>query len=277
MQDVRIAVVQMTSRVGDIEGNITTIERFVERASNAQVDLLCFPELSISGYNAGDTGTPTPEPIDGPSATRVAALAHRYGITFMAGLLERDTSGLVYNAQIVFSPQGVVGRYRKTHVAATEIGTWRPGDEIPVFDHPKVRYGIEICFDSHFPEVSLELAERGAEIMFFPHASNRGEIASDKKARWMRYMPARAYDNTVYVAVCNQVGENGTGWNFAGVSFICDACGKIMAESSSSTDEEMVVADLKANDLVEARSVSETFFRHFRRPGLYRHWNRERT
>ena len=113
------------------------------------------------------------------------------------------------------------------------------------------------------------LAEHGAEILFFPHASDMNETAEQKKPRWMRYMPARAYDNTVYMAVCNHVGDNGAGRGFSGVSFICDARGRVVAESVSGTDEEMVVADLKAADLAEARSVPETFFRHFRRPEMY--------
>ena len=277
MQDIRIGVVQMTSKVGDIAGNIDKTERFVKDAASKRVDLLCFPELSISGYNAGNTAMPTPESFDGPSVAALAAIASQYKITLMAGLLERDISGIVYNAQIVFGSEGVVGRYRKTHVPTTEIGTWRPGSDLQVFDHPKVRFGLEICYDSHFPEVSTELAESGAEILFFPHASNGVESAMDKKARWLRYMPARAYDNTVYIAVCNQVGDNGTGRNFAGVSFICDTQGLIAAESASSTDEQMVVADLKAVDLNKARSVPETFFRHFRRPEIYQKWLRERS
>lgn len=88
-------------------------------------------------------------------------------------------------------------------------------------------------------------------------------------------MPARAYDNTVFVAVCNQVGDdNGAGRNFAGVSFICDAHGRVIAESKSGTEEEMVVAELKAGELAAARRVPETFFRYFRRPEMYEKWVR---
>ena len=272
MQDIRIAVVQMTSRVGDSAGNIATMERFLNDAVADRVDMVCFPELSINGYNAGDTSTPEAESLDGESVQALEDLGKRCDITFMAGLLERDISGIVYNTQIVFDARGAVGTYRKTHVPTAENGTWCQGGEMPVFTHPKTRYGIEICYDSHFPELSTILTERGAEILFFPHASGGAETAADKKARWLRYMPARAYDNTVYVAVCNPVGDNGAGRIFAGVSFICDARGQVVAEASSSTEEEMVVADLKAADLVEARSVPETFFRYFRRPEMYARW-----
>ena len=122
--------------------------------------------------------------------------------------------------------------------------------------------------------IKLFVAEKGAEIIFLPHASSLvEETASTKKARWLRYVPARAYDNTVYVAICNQVGDNGAGRRFAGVTFICNPLGEVIAEAHSSTEEEMVIADLKAAELTQARSVAEHFFRHFRRPELYQHPN----
>lgn len=274
MQDVRIAVVQMTSEIGEVDGNIARMEKWVDQAAAEGVEIVCFPELSVCGYNAGETAWPEPEPVEGRSAQALAAIGKRSGVIFLAGLLERDPGGVVYNTQLVCGPEGMVGAYRKTHVPTSEIGTWCQGGEMPVFEHPKVRFGIEICYDSHFPEVSTILAEKGAEILFLPHASGGEESPADKKARWLRYMPARAYDNTVYAAVCNQVGNNGAGRNFAGVSFVCDAHGRVMAEGKSGTAEEMVVADLKGAELAEARRVPETFFRHFRRPEMYERWAR---
>ncbi len=275
MLDLRIAVAQMTCAVNDRAGNLATIERFVHDAVAQSVDILCLPELCICGYNAGDNNEPVPESMDGPSVRHLAQVGRDTGLTFLAGLLERDIGGVVYNTQVVFGPRGVLGSYRKTHVPTTEIGTWSDGDTIPVFDHKKVRFGIEICYDSHFPEVSTELAERGAEILFLPHASG-GETQQEKLERWLRYMPARAYDNGVFMAVCNQVGDNGAGRVFTGVSFICDPRGRVLAQAESGDRQEMVVADLKAEDLAEARRVPETFFRHFRRPELYSRWVRER-
>jgi predicted amidohydrolase len=274
MQDLRIAVVQMTSRVGETEHNLRTIERFVHQAIAANVDILCFPELCISGYNAGDNEDPAPESLDGDWVQKLAAVSSATGLTFLAGLLERDIDGIIYNTQVVFGPDGASGHYRKTHVPTSEIGTWCQGDELPVFTHSKARFGIEICYDSHFPEVSTLLAQRGAEILFLPHASG-GETAAEKKERWLRYMPARAYDNTVYMAVCNHVGDNGAGRIFTGVSFICDARGKIIAEAQSGDEEEMVIADLRVADLYEARRIQETFFRHFRRAETYARWTAE--
>ena len=178
----------------------------------------------------------------------------------------------MYNTQVVFGPDGMGGTYRKTHVPTSEIGTWSQGCDLPVFHHPKVKFGVEICYDSHFPELSTALAERGAELLFLPHASPGDETAAEKKKRWLRYIPARSYDNTVFAAVCNKVGDNGADEKFAGVTFVCDPLGRVIAQAKRSDREEMVVADLKAAVLEEARSVPLGFFRHFRRPELYQRW-----
>jgi predicted amidohydrolase len=271
MQDTRIAMVQMRSMVGETSRNLDVIDDFVAKAMAEDADLICFPELCVSGYNAGDTASPEPEEIPGLISIRLGEIAAERGATFMAGLLERDRSGVVFNTQAVFGPVGLIGAYRKTHVPTAEIGTWCHGGELPVFDSGKARYGIEICYDSHFPEVSTALASNGAEIIFLPHASG-GETPVEKYERWLRYVPARAYDNGVFVAICNQVGDNGAGRTFAGVTFICNPRGEVIARSSQGESDEMVVADLKAEALAESRREPETFFRHFRRPEIYRTW-----
>ncbi|MCJ8332072.1 MAG: nitrilase [Lentisphaeria bacterium] len=271
MKDIRIAVVQMCSVVGDTKGNLASIERYVREACARDVDILCFPELSISGYNAGDTSNPVPESLVGESTSQLAELGRETGLTFFAGILERSNSGTVYNTQVIFGPDGIQGCYRKSHVPTTEMETWAQGDDLPVFDHPKARYGIQICYDSHFPEVSTALAELGAEIIFMPHASG-GETAAKKKERWLRYVPARAYDNTVYLAICNQVGDNKANNVFAGVSFICDPYGKVIADIQNAGKEEMIITDLSSEVFDESRRVPESFFRHFRRPEIYDQW-----
>lgn len=280
MHDIKIAAIQMTSNVGDMEGNLASIDRLLGDAVRLGAEIACFPELSVCGYNTSErdgrptNGTRVPQAVEIPGDVTGAliSIAQRHGIWFLAGLLERDSSGIVYNTQLVISPQGIEGKYRKTHVPTTEIGTWRHGDDLPIFSHPKIQFGIEICYDTHFPEVSTALADKGAELIFMPHASGGEEPAADKQARWERYVPARAYDNTVFAAICNQVGDNGAGHDFQGVTFICDPTGKIMTQSPNARREEIVIANLLTSSLDEARQIPETFFRHFRRPEIYDAW-----
>ena len=274
MQDLRIAMVQMNSRVAEHERNLVTIARFTEQAAAQDVDIVCFPELCVCGYSVGDPSTLEPESLKGDSLRRLEVISGDHEITVLAGFLERDVSGIVYNTQAICGPQGYVGHYRKTHVPDVEIGTFCHGDALPVFEHAKARYGIEICYDSHFPDVSTILAGKGAEVIFLPHASP-GENREEKRTRWMRYIPARAYDNNVFVAICNPVGDNGAGRVSTGVTFVCDPSGVVIDELDSGTEEGMIVTDLLTSSMAGSRKEATMFFRHFRRPEMYRRWESE--
>ena len=127
MQDLRIAMVQMNSRVAEHERNLATIARFTEQAAAQDVDIVCFPELCVCGYNVGDPSTLEPEPLKGDSLRRLEEISGDHEITVLAGFLERDVSGIVYNTQVICGPRGYVGHYRKTHVPDVEIGTFCHG------------------------------------------------------------------------------------------------------------------------------------------------------
>jgi predicted amidohydrolase len=277
VEDVRVAAVQMCAPVAQVNGNLKKTREFVRRARDQRVDIVCFPETNISGYWSHRDLYDLAEPIPGRISEEVVEMATETGVTILAGMVEMGKNGVVYNTQIVATPQGLAGKYRKLHVNESEIPYFSYGYDLPVFHHPKVRFGIEICYDSHFPELSTALVLKGCELLFFPHASGEGEgfeegereTREEKRARWLRYMPARAYDNAVFVVVCNQVGDNGGGTTFPGVSMVIDPKGRVIAEAQAD-EEDMIVADLRARDLVRVRKdESWHFFLRYRRPELY--------
>jgi N-carbamoylputrescine amidase len=271
MRDVRVAAAQITSGVGALEVNVGKHQEYARRAAAAGAQVVCFPELSLCGY---PTGPSLPDglaqPLDGELSQAMLALSRQTGVVVLAGLLERDRSGVVYNTQIVAAPDGPIGAYRKVHVPTSEICRFYHGDDLPVFALPWATVGVQICYDSHFPEGSTIQALQGAEIIFLPHASTGGaggESYAEKRARWLRYMPARAYDNRLYVVVVNQVGHNGVA-EFPGVAFALDPDGNTIAESRADVEDLMVV-DLSASALERRRRSAEGFFAHFRRPEAY--------
>jgi N-carbamoylputrescine amidase len=277
MEDLRVAAVQMCSPVGEIQKNLQKMRQYILQAQTQKVDLICFPEMNIPGYWASPDQYDLAQPIPGEITDEVVKMAEESGITILAGMAEKAPSGVIYNTQIVATPDGLAGKYRKLHVNQDEISFFSYGSELPVFPNPKVTFGIEICYDSHFPELSTSLALMGCEVLFFPHASGNGtgfdpqewERREEKIERWLRYLPARAYDNSVFVVVCNQIGENGAGNSFPGICLILDPKGRIIAEAKTS-DEEMILAELKAADLVSVRKhMRSHFFLHYRRPELY--------
>ena len=137
---------------------------------------------------------------------RIVRMAHDAKVMIMAGMVEILQEGRPYITHVVAGPGGLLGLYRKTHLSPPEKESYREGDGLDVFRAGDLTFGLELCYESHFPEISTVLCLKGAEILFMPHASPRGE-PDGKMKTWLRHLPSRAFDNGVFVVACNQVGK----------------------------------------------------------------------
>jgi predicted amidohydrolase len=174
----------------------------------------------------------------------------------------------VFASHLVAEPQGVAGVYRKIHIAPPEVDIFSAGDVVPLFTVKGVKLGIQLCYDVHFPELSTRMATAGADVIFMPHASPHGKPV-EKFDSWMRHLPARAFDNGLFVVACNQTGNNQKGLMFPGLSVILDPAGRII-QKNIGEKEHIVFADLKAADLKKVRGHRMRYFLPNRRPELYR-------
>jgi len=135
------------------------------------VDLIVFPELSISGPIVDrERAERLAEPIPGPGATRLTEIATATGAWLVAGLVERDSeSGQLFNSAVLIGPEGVAGIYRKLHLTGSDRLWATPGDRgLPTFDIPPGRVGLLIGYDALFPEAARSLAIDGADIIACP-------------------------------------------------------------------------------------------------------------
>lgn len=270
MKETRIALVQMQAETGNVKKNLAKITGFVEAAAEKKVNMICFPELSVTGYNK-TKGLLVPEMVPGPSSLHISSLAQRFGMVIMAGIPEKSQDDKPFISQLVAFPEGNVLTYRKTHLGKSEVAAFTPGDTMPVFAGETVNFGIGICWDMHFPELSTVLALKGAEIIFTPHASP--QVMGNRRESWLKYLTARAYDNGVFVAACNLIGSDGGEKEFCGGALILDPKGNVVTESFSE-EEDLLVADLDfrlVNNMrrQERKVMSASFFLNFRRPELY--------
>ncbi|MEL7565429.1 MAG: nitrilase-related carbon-nitrogen hydrolase [Dehalobacterium sp.] len=270
MKDTRIALVQMQAETGNIKHNLSKITDFVEAAAGKRVNIICFPELSITGYNK-TKGLLIPEGVPGTSSDYISGLARRSGMVIMAGIPEKSHRDKPYISQLVAFPNEQVFTYRKTHLGKSEVEAFSPGDTLPVFTGDTAKFGVGICWDMHFPELSTVLALKGAEIIFTPHASP--QVMGNRRESWLKYLTARAYDNGVFVAACNLIGSDGGNKEFCGGALILDPKGNVVTESFSDK-EDILVADLDSrlvNNMrrQERKVMSASYFLEFRRPELY--------
>jgi N-carbamoylputrescine amidase len=185
-------------------------------------------------------------------------MAARHGAVILAGLAEKAGGGLVFASHIVAAPQGVCGVYRKLHISPPEKKLITAGDGAPLFEAAGIRFGIQLCYDAHFPELATRMALDGADVIFMPHASPRG-TPEEKLSSWMRHMPARAFDNGLFVVAVNQTGENGAGLSFPGTAVAIGPDGRMIA-AYRSAEEGLLVVDLRAEDLDAVRSHPMRYF-----------------
>jgi len=267
MEDIRIAAVTINSAVNQVNHNLDRMISWIEKARTNGADLICFPELNVTGYSTKPEMNVSAEPIPGPISERLLQMADENQIVILAGMAEMDEKGRIFASHLVVTPQTISGIYRKIHIAPPEHNIFSPGNSVPLFEVQAVKLGIQLCYDAHFPELSTRMAIEGADIIFIPHASPRG-TPTEKLNSWMRHLTARAFDNSVFIVACNQVGENQNGLHFPGVAVIIDPSGKVI-EKNIGDKNGMIIADLKSDALEAVRGHRMRYFLPNRRPELY--------
>jgi len=251
----------------DIEGNLARMEKFVQDAAHNNVNILCFPELSICGYSLHHISKRYTSALFNETLDEMTALSRKYNLIILAGMIEGTEEG-AFISHIISGPLGIIGVYRKSHLSPQEQQIYKAGDKIDIFRFDDLVFGIQLCYEAHFPEISTIMALKGADLIFMPHASPRGD-PEQKTESWLRHLTARAFDNATYILACNQVGQTAEGFSFPGVAVIIHPSGNVM-ENYAGEEERMIVAELKGEDLEEIRKHRMKYFLPYRRPELYR-------
>lgn len=253
-----ISLVSMESGCGKTAENLGRICAYMDWAAQKGAHMAVFPELALTGYclkHAKDTAIPTTDSY----VDVLRQSAQKCGITALVGMAEKAGDSC-YITQLVCGSDGTLQVYRKTHLGAREQQVFAAGNELPVFQKENP-FGIAICYDMHFPEVASTLRARGASLIAVPHASPRK--AGLREEVWANYMPARAYDNRVYVACCNATGGNGCGTYFPGGLAVYAPDGGLAAADFSG-EEKMITVEVPPMQFDGAKN-----FPLHRRPELY--------
>ena len=270
-KNCRIGLVQMESLVGESERNFRKIIRLAEAAQKQEISLLCFPECALDGYsprNATEIG----DTIQSSWIVRLRECSQDLGITLLVGLVEQAKCiHKPYISHVILSPEKEPEVYRKVHLGRNEMEHFTPGDSFPVFSAHGTTFAVGICWDWHFPEMAAIYSLKGAEVIFAPHASP--VVAGDRKEIWMRYLGARAYDNSVYLGACNLFGGNGKLKEFSGGALVIGPKGELVNQSQLA-EEGILAATLSADRINLIRSpdrvsMKDSFFLADRRKELY--------
>lgn len=232
--------------------NLRTAERLLLQASGQGADLVVFPEMFMAAPEPGVSLARIAEPLDGPFASTLAAMAGQYGVAVVSGIWERvaGEKKRAANVAVAFSPEGtLLARYNKIHLfdalSVRESDVMLGGnDEPPIFCCNGISIGLAICYDLRFPELFRNLALRGAEAVVVPSAWYAGPL---KEEHWLTLLKARAIENTIYLC-----GANLCGAPFAARSAVFDPFGVMLA--SAGEGEILISATLKRERIDEVRA-----------------------
>lgn len=246
----------------DPEKNLLKLSKMLDKAPES--DLLVLPELCNSGYNfqSREQAMAFSEDLNDSEFIDFLQRHCQKRNTWMASGINERSGDSLFNSAILVGPAGLVGKYQKIHLFLNEKDIFSPGNAgLPVFDTPKGKIGLLVCFDWIFPEVWRILALKGADVIC--HCSN---LVLPGFAQ--RSVPVHALLNHVFVITANRIGTE-KDLTFTGMSTIADPNGNVICQSSPE-NEDIAVFHL---DFALARNKQITPRNNLfvdRRPELYK-------
>ena len=190
----------------------------------------------MTGYcfDSLDEAHPFAQPIPGPATDHITSVCAELQMFAVFGMLE-VAGDHVFNAAVLTGPHGVIGSYRKVHLPFLGADRYVGYGDRPFAVHQAgdVRVGMNICYDSAFPESSRCLALAGVDLIALPTNWPPGaECVAG------HVLNTRAMENGIYFAAANRVGEE-RGFRFIGLSRICGPDGSTLATAEG--DEETIL------------------------------------
>jgi NAD+ synthase (glutamine-hydrolysing) len=239
---LRVALAQVNTTVGDVDGNARLIGEWIGRARDAGAQLVVFPEQTITGYPAEDLWL-KPHFLNAAERAMHDVAEGVEGIVAMVGFPERE--GATYNSVAVVADKAVRATYRKVllpnYSVFDERRYFEPGDTPALIEVDGIKVGLTICEDIWYPgpPASVE-ALAGASLIVNPSASpyHRGKgIARERMVR------DRAGETGAAFALCNLVGGQDE-LVFDGHSVIVSQSGETIARAPP-FEEALVVCDVE--------------------------------
>jgi NAD+ synthase (glutamine-hydrolysing) len=251
MRTLRLALAQINTTVGDIAGNAAKVQVWLQKARDAEADLVLFPEMTLTGYPPEDLLL-KPDFIAAARRALDDLLPATAGLTVTAGLPIANHYDL-FNAAAIIQDGQLLDLYHKHYLpnygVFDENRYFGAGERTPLFELGDDRLGVSICEDIWYPGGPPQWqALLGAELLLNISAS---PYARGKGAARERMMATRAADNVAFVAYCNLVGGQDE-LVFDGRSLVYGPDGGLLARGPM-FDEALIVVDIDLDEVFRRR------------------------
>lgn len=252
---MRIALAQMQSGT-DPAVNLESVADYATQAADSGAAIVVFPEAAMCRF--GVPLSPIAQPLDGPWASGVRAIAARVGIVVVAGMFRPHPDGRVLNTLLATGPD-VDTHYDKIHLydafGFTESRTVAPGHQPVLITVDGITIGLTICYDLRFPELYVQLAQHGARVVL---ASASWGSGPGKLDQWTVLARARAMDSACFVAAVDQAypGDSLAAAGLpmgVGGSLVTSPLGEVLA--SAGAGPQLLIADIELDAVDAARDT----------------------
>ena len=247
-----VGLAQIDCQLGDVEANLESHLEWIERARAQGVDLLVFPELSLTGYRLLHLTSRVALTRRSPLLERIAKAAGPMSV--VVGFVEESDRGVLHNSAALLSGGAVRHVHRKLYLPTygifQEVRFFRAGRRLDLADLPWGRSGLLICEDLWHPELARRLAVAGARLLIVPSAGP-GRIGAGpdpaSHESWELVTRTTALLSPCWIVYCNRVGwEEGS--FYPGGSHVVRPGGEVEARAPF-LDEHLLVTEI---DLREA-------------------------
>jgi len=240
---VRIALGQINTTVGDLAGNVLKMAEWAARATAAGADLVCFPELAVTGYPPEDLVLRPEFVDDNLEALEELALRSASGCAVLAGFVDRSHAGL-HNAAGLLANGHIVARYHKVKLpnygVFDEKRYFVPGDAACSVRLASSALGISVCEDAWAPGPPFD--EYGRERVKVIPNINASPYHRGKIAERLEVCRARALDTGAWIVYVNAVGGQDE-LVFDGGSMVVSPSGEL-AWHAAMFEEDLLVVEL---------------------------------
>ncbi len=250
MSRLRLGLAQINTTVGDLDGNAAKVLEYVDRARELGVDLLSFPEMTITGYPPEDLLL-RPQFIGDNLAVLQGVVKGCQGISAVVGFVDRDHD--IHNAAAIIHDGRLVDVYHKQFLpnygVFDENRYFQAGTRCPVYVMAGIGVGVSICEDIWYPDDPMRAqAHAGAQVII----NINGSPYHKGKRRFRQQMLAtRASDYAVFICYTNQVGGQDE-LVFDGASMVVSPLGEVLAQAAA-FEEELLICDLDVEETFQAR------------------------
>ena len=234
---MKIALLQTPVSMNKTE-NLRNAREQVKLAAQNGAEMVILPEMFCCPYSTAYFAQYA-EPKGGDIWLELSLWAVENRICLVSGSMPEIEDGRIYNTCFVFGPDGrQLARHRKMHLFNVEFDggqhfresdTFTPGDDVTTFSYKDMTFGLCICFDMRFPELSRLMALKGAQAVIVPAAFNM----TTGPLHWETMFRQRAVDDQCYtIGVAPARDEHGVYVSYAN-SLVCDPMGRVLSRAGA--------------------------------------------